>query len=134
MQERPMARGRDRHDAHQAAVAGLGRSLSRRARNHCELCGADGSLKVVEVPPTFDAPDPERAAMFCERCMRAVEGGRGAPGPDELRFLAEAVWAEVLPVQLTAVRLARTLSAQGVVWATELCEGLYLDEDTEALL
>ena len=48
-----MSKGRDKHHARLNAVAGLGRNLSRRARNHCELCGEGGSLKVIEVEPVF---------------------------------------------------------------------------------
>ena len=53
---------------------------------------------------------------------------------EELRFLMEAVWHEVLPIQLAAVRLCERLSGEGVGWAKDLREGLYLDPDIEALL
>jgi hypothetical protein len=38
----------------------------------------------------------------------------------------------VRPVQVTAVRLARRLSDDGVEWAIDLLSGLYLDPDIEA--
>ena len=34
-----MAKGRDKHQANAAAVAALGRNLSRRARNRCPAPG-----------------------------------------------------------------------------------------------
>ena len=40
--------------------------------------------------------------MVCEPCERAMAGGRGAPTPQELRFLEATVWATVLPVQIAA--------------------------------
>ncbi len=129
-----MSRGRQQHDARVAAVAGLGRQLSRRARNRCELCDDHTSLRVVEIPPLFEDPDTDRAVMICERCVALVAGGRGRPDPATLRFLEGTVWSETLPAQLAAVRATRQLAADGVQWATDLLDGLYLDDDTEALL
>ena len=129
-----MARGLDQHRQRKEAVAGLGRTLSRRAKNRCELCEDRTSLKVVEVEPVFEDPDEERAVMICARCERALTGGRGAPDPQELRFLEASVWATVLPVQLAAVRIARRLSDDEVTWARDLVDGLYLDDEVQALL
>jgi protein PhnA len=130
-----MSRGRQQHDARQAAIAGLGRQLSRRAKNRCELCDDHTSLKVVEIAPVLEDPDPDRAIMVCERCITVIQDGkRGRPDPSTLRFLEGTVWAEVLPAQLAAVRATRNLAGSGVQWATDLLDGLYLDEETEALL
>jgi len=54
--------------------------------------------------------------------------------PEELRFLMETVWHEIVPIQLASVRLAQRLSSEGVLWAAELVDGLYIDPDVEALL
>ncbi|MEL6343626.1 MAG: phnA protein [Myxococcota bacterium] len=129
-----MARGRERYQQRQAAVARLGRGLSRRAGNRCELCRTSGSLSVVEIAPIDpEAPDPARAAMLCARCAGLV-GGEKIRNPDELRFLEEAIWSEVLPAQLTAVRLLRTLIGQGVDWAVTANDALYLDPDVQELV
>lgn len=129
-----MARGRERHQARVAAVAGLGRQLSRRARSGCELCGESTALSVIEIEPVDpEEPLPERAAMLCERCA-ALVGGTLPRETAALRFVEQSVWAEVLPVQLAAVRLCRALAADGVDWAITTLDGLYLDPDTEALL
>ena len=127
-----MAKGRDKHQARLQAIAGLGRTLSRRAKNHCELCGEGGSLKVIEVEPVFEEPEIERAIMACPSCEDAL--GKKGPNPDTMRFLETAIWSETLPAQLAAVRLTRTLASQGVQWAIDALDGLYLDEDTEALI
>ncbi len=129
-----MARGYDQFYGRAADVAGLGRALSRRARAHCELCGASGSLQVVEIQPAFDEPDPDRALMACERCREAVSSTRGHLPSNELRFLSDVVWSELLPVQLAAVRLLQRLQDDGHAWAREVLEGLYLDPEVEALL
>ena len=129
-----MATGHDRFYGRRSSADGLGRQLSRRARNRCELCRPSTSLFVFEVEPVFAEPDPDRAVMICERCRRAVENARLRVDPEELRFLMETVWHEILPIQLASVRLCRRLSTEGVIWASELLESLYIDPDIEALL
>ena len=128
-----MARGRERHDARVSAVQALGRELNRRARSTCELCGDRTSLSVREVPPAPEEPSPERALLVCNRCSTLVAGGdlRRIP-TDELRFLAETVWAELPAVQVVSVRAARKLAEAGVAWAQEAADGLWLDEEIEA--
>lgn len=130
-----MARGRDAHQAHLSAVAALGRNLSRRASSRCELCEDRETLTVVEVPPAREEPAEDRALLLCPRCSGLVN--KGLPkrvNADELRFLEQAVWSDLLPAKLAAVRLTRKLAAQGVPWAQDILEGLWIDEDTEALL
>lgn len=127
-----MARGFDQHQQRVHALAGLGKELSRRARSRCELCGDSTSLEVVEVPPATEEPDPDRAVMVCARCRPAVDGGRMRGEPDTWRFLAEAVWSETAPVQVAAVRATRRLAEEGVDWAREALDGLFLDEAIEA--
>ena len=129
-----MAKGRDKHDAHQAALAALGRELSRRARSSCELCEERASLQVVEVPGGPSEPEVDWALMLCERCRLAVANSRRGPGASELRFIEGTAWSEIQPVQITAVRLARRLADEDVGWARDLVDGLYLDEAIEALL
>jgi len=63
-----------------------------------------------------------------------MDGGVKRSDPQTLRFLTETVWSEVLPAQLSAVRLIRVLAGEGVPWAQESAEALWLDEDIEALL
>lgn len=125
-----MAKGRDKHQAHKSAVQALGRGLSRRAKSQCELCAARTSLKVVEVPGSpYAEPDELWALMLCPRC-EGLGAGQQEP-PNTLRFLETAVWSELQPVQLTAVRLVRGVDA---AWARDCAEGLYLDPELEALL
>ena len=118
-----MARGRDRHQAHKAAVAALGRNLSRRAKSCCELCGESGSLKVVEVAGGPEDPAEDWALMLCERCQDLDR-----QDPASLRFLEGTMWSETVPAQVLAVRSLRKLAADEVVWATDALDGLWLDE------
>lgn len=125
-----MAKGRDKHKAHQDAVNGLGRSLNRRAKSHCELCAESTSLKVIEVSGSpFEEPDEQWALMLCGRCEGMVSGAQEPA--NTLRFLETAVWSEVQPVQVQAVRLIKGVDA---TWAQECAESLYLDPEIEALI
>ena len=127
-----MAKGRDKHAAHVAAVAALGRTLSRRARNRCELCDTSTSLKVIEVEPTEEEPTEERAVLVCASCESALAGRK--VDSNAFRFLEGVVWSEILPVQLCAVRLLRDFATADVAWARECLDGLFLDPETENLV
>ena len=125
-----MAKGRDKHKAKQEAVNALGRGLNRRAKSHCELCADSASLKVVEISDSpFEEPDEQWALMICGRC-EGLLAGQDEPA-NTLRFLETAVWSEVQPVQIQAVRLIRLVDA---VWAQDCTESLYLDPEIEALI
>jgi len=131
-----MASRRDRHQAHLAAVAALGKTLARRAKSCCELCEASGRLSVTEVPGGPEDPSEDWALLVCERCASVATGevARLRLRDDErdtLRFLTNAMWSEVRPAQIAAVRALRGLD---VPWATEALEGLWLDEAVEALI
>ena len=93
-----------------------------------------GRLTVVEVPPALEAPSPERAVLACDRCRSLMEAGIGKHNPATLRFLAETVWSEVLPAQLVAVRLLRSLAASGEAWAQEANDSLWLAEEAAELV
>ncbi|MCB9761836.1 MAG: hypothetical protein H6739_18545 [Alphaproteobacteria bacterium] len=128
-----MSRGRERHDAHQAALAGLGRALSRRAGNACELCGARGSLQVVELPGGPEEPEPDWALMLDAPCQALASASRFRD-PDAMRFLETTAWSETRPAQILAVRMLRQLAQDDVVWARDCVDGLYLDPEVEALI
>lgn len=127
-----MARGREQHEARVAAVNALGRELNRRARSRCELCGESTSLRVHEVPPAPEEPSVERAVLVCEACALLVAGELPRGERDRLRFLAETVWAELPAVQVVSVRTARRLAEEGVPWARDAVDGLWLDEAQQA--
>lgn len=125
-----MARGKDAHDAAKAALAALGKPLSRRARSQCELCGDGGPLSVVAIDGNpDDEPSEDWALLLCSRCAELVDGRR-LPA-DSLRFLETAMWSELRPAQIAAVRALRRLDAD---WAREALDGLWLDDEVEALI
>jgi hypothetical protein len=50
------------------------------------------------------------------------------------RFLEGVVWSEVLPVQLSAVRLLQRFADEDAAWARECLDGLFLDPEVESLV
>jgi protein PhnA len=130
-----MARGRDRHDERVAALAALGKDLSRRAGSACELCGAASGCQPIEVePPPEDGPELDAALLACPRCREALVARRLPGEPADYRFLEGVAWSEVLPVQVAAVRLLRRVAADGAAWAAECAEGLWLSDEVRARL
>lgn len=123
-----MARGRQAHQAAQQALNGLGKDLSRRARSGCELCGESEGCRPHLVPPTGEHLDIDSAILACPRCREALDGKRLPGTSDDYRFLETAIWAEVVPVQVAAIRLLRRLADNDVAWAREANEGLWLDD------
>lgn len=124
-----MAKGRDKYQAHQEALAALGRNLSRRARSRCELCGERSGLKPIEVEGGPEEPTEDWALLSCARCAAAVGGDLG--DANTLRFLEETMWSELRPLQIASVRLLRSIE---LPWAIAALEGLYLDPEVENLL
>ena len=129
-----MASGHEQFKQRQAAVAALGRPLSRRARSRCELCEASGTRLVpFEVAPIPEDPDPDHAVMLCVRCITGATGGKLAV--NEWRFLETAAWSDLAPIQVVAVRLTRRLAAEHRCdWADDLLGMLYLPPDVEEWL
>ena len=126
-----MARGHDQFKQRQAAIATLGRPLSRRARSKCELCEAAGTrLTPFEVAPLPEEPDPDRAVMLCDRCLKGAKGGRLAG--NEWRFLETSAWSEIAPVQVLSVRMVRRLADdRSIDWAADLLGMLYLPDQVQ---
>jgi protein PhnA len=122
-----MARGQEQYKQRQAAIAALGRPLSRRARSRCELCESSGTrLFPFEVEPIPEEPDPDHAVMLCERCIQGVTGA------NEWRFLETSAWSEVAPIQVVAIRMTRRLADEHACdWASDLLGMLYLPPEVE---
>ena len=128
-----MAKGFQKNKEHKEKVALLGKALIRRAKKRCELCEAQGeSMEVVEVAPAPKVPDPDHAIMICTACQAVLN--QDSPDPNQARFLETVIWSDIPAVQVTAVRLARQLAGQGVAWASELLETVYLSPETQAWL
>ncbi len=104
-----------------AAVGILGKFITRRSRGRCELCGGREGLRLWELPPFPEEPDPDNTLLTCARCRGWLESER--VDSLEARFLSGSVWSE-----LTAVREAtrRLLTATPVddPWVRDALEVL----------
>lgn len=127
-----MAKGREKFEERQAALALLGKDLARRARSRCELCETSGvPLRAYEVPPAPPEPAMDRCALVCHNCEDALTNPRLPLADAEWRCLGNTLWSDVPAVQVAVVRLLRRLAPRAD-WARELLEDALLDEGTLA--
>ena len=135
-----MAKGKEQHKHRQAAVSFLGRDPARRSKSRCELCRTQGSLSVTELAPVPDEPSSDHALLLCSDCIALAHNPPGLiceplnTSSRRYSFLNEAVWSEIAPVQIAAIRSLQVLAKNGASWATEVEETLYIPPDIEARL
>ena len=123
-----MAKGYDKHRQRQDDVNTFGRALARLAGSRCELCDDRGvALRPFEVPPLLDEADMDRTILICEPCLEGADGGR--LDQSRWRFLEGAIWSELPPAQVTAVRILRRLADDEITWALAVADGLYLEPE-----
>lgn len=104
-------------------------TLLQRCNSQCELCSSDSNLAVYDVPPDADG-SPERCVMICATCRDQIDNPDSIE-PSHWRSLSDSMWNPAAPVQVMAWRQLKTLSDQGEVWAQELLDMLYLEEDVK---
>lgn len=125
-----MVRGFEKNQERLQALSLLGKDLARRAHSHCELCGNSGvKLRTREIEPVTAEPVMEHCLLICEPC--ATEMDRRVPDTHYWRFLETVAWSELPALQVTAVRILRSIHAP---WARDLLEQLYLFPEAEAWL
>lgn len=78
------------------------------------------------VPPSNH---PDNEIMICGTCLAQLNNSAETDAK-YWRFLTEAMWSPVLPVQVVAWRMLSRLKNEG--WAAENLDMLYLDEETLA--
>ncbi len=128
-----MAKGYQKNKERIEQVSLLGKTLVRRAKKKCELCDVQGeSMSVIEIEPAPKIPDPDHAVLVCSTCQSIID--TDSPNPTQSRFLETAIWSEVPAVQVTAVRICQKLAAQGVNWAKDLLDTVYLSPEAEEWL
>lgn len=125
-----MVRGYDKNQERLSALGLLGKDLARRAHSRCELCGASGvKLRTREIEPVPAEPALTHCLLICDACNTELD--RRVPDINYWRFLETIAWSELPALQVTAVRLLRSISAS---WAEQLLEQLYLFPEAEAWL
>lgn len=111
-----------------AAVGVLGKALTRRSRGRCELCGERHDVRLYELAPFPEEPDPDRVVMACERCRRWLDTEEIEP--IQAHFLSSAVWSDVPPVKLAAARMLLAADFQEDPWLLDALEAADVDPVT----
>jgi protein PhnA len=123
-----MAKGRDKQDAYEAALQRLGRDLARRAKSKCELTGASGTLRTVDLEGPKVEPDLDHVVLVSPLVSDHLKG-RGLQNRNELHYLESAVWSDLSPVRRAAIAI---LSQIDEPWAEEAIENANMMEANEA--
>ncbi len=105
-------------------------TLQERSGSKCELCGSESNLAVYEIPPDFDG-STEQAVLLCNVCTDQINN------PDTLdanhwRCLNDSMWSQTPAVQAMAYRMLNRLVSQGELWAQDLLDMLYLEDEVKA--
>ena len=98
--------------------------LAKRSGNKCELCEANGSLKIYEVPPATGNMDD--AILVCPKCLAQIEK-KEELNSAHWQCLTTSMWSEVTAVQVLAWRMLNRLRNES--WAAEQLDMLYLDDE-----
>lgn len=103
-------------------------TLLERAASQCELCTSTDNLSSYEITPSDGTTD--QCILVCEHCLSQLTQ------PDTIninhwRCLNDSMWSQVPAVQVAAWRQLKHLSSLGEIWAQDLLDMLYLDDDTQ---
>ncbi len=104
--------------------------LQARADAKCELCGAEHALTAFPVPHS-PASDDDHSVALCTTCRGQLE----QPDTTEVnhwRCLGDSMWSQVPAVQVMAWRQLKNLSARGEIWAQDMLDMMYMEEETKA--
>ena len=105
------------------------KTLMHRCDSKCELCSAMENLSIFEVLPSDSTAD--QSIMICATCSSQLNAPESI-NINHWRCLNDSMWSQVPAVQVTAWRQLTQLSSMGELWAQDLIDMLYLDEETKA--
>jgi len=101
--------------------------LHKRSGSKCELCGAEQSLTVFQVPPVKNYTIDE-SILICSTCSDQIENPENTD-VNHWRCLNDSMWSSIPAVQVMAWRMLNRLKSEG--WPQDLLEMIYLDDDTK---
>ena len=101
-------------------------TLLERSHSQCELCSAEQSLSIYEVPPV-DGANSDKSVMVCDICKTQIEGSSELDTGHHWRCLNDSMWSQVPAVQIMAWRMLNRLRTEN--WAQDMLDMLYLDDD-----
>jgi hypothetical protein len=109
----------------------LGKALTRRSHGRCETCDARDGVRLYELAPFPEEPDPDRTLMACERCRRWLETGKIERM--EAHFLSTAAWSSLPAVRLAAGRMLLDCGDQEDPWLADALDAVGIDPATGEL-
>jgi len=101
-------------------------ALLDRCGSACELCAATSDLTAYIVMPKTGETIEEQVAV-CRTCSDALENNP-TEQVDHWRCLNDSIWNPNPAVQVTAYRILHAMD--GEVWAQNLANMMYMDEET----
>jgi protein PhnA len=99
--------------------------LIERSEKKCELCQAEGGLKVYEVAPQASTNE-DNCILICNKCLAQIEKKEELES-SHWKCLTTSMWSEVPGVQVAAWRMLNRLRNES--WAMESLDLMYLDDD-----
>jgi len=99
--------------------------LKARSGGKCELCAAEQSLKIYEVPGQKNTKE-EEDILICEKCQKQVEKKEELDA-SHWQCLTTSMWSEIPAVQVVSWRMLNRLRNES--WAAENLDMMYLDDD-----
>jgi len=104
--------------------------LQARANAKCELCGAEHALTAFPVPHS-PANDDDHSVALCTTCRGQLEQP-DTTDVNHWRCLGDSMWSQVPAVQVMAWRQLKALSTRGELWAQDMLDMMYMEEETRA--
>ena len=104
----------------------LEETLKLRSENKCELCKAETTTTLYEVP-FAKYKDENGCAMICSTCSAQIEK-KEMLNYQHWNCLTEAMWSEVPAIQVISWRMLNRLSDES--WAADNLDMMFLDDDT----
>ncbi len=99
--------------------------LKERSGNKCELCAAEGALKVYEVRVTAGSRE-DNEILLCDKCTKQIEKKEELDSK-HWQCLTTSMWSEVPAVQVASWRMLNRLKNES--WAADSIDMMYLDDD-----
>lgn len=100
-------------------------AVLQRSGNKCELCQAEGGLKIYEVGPQ-DRTTEDNCVMLCDKCRAQIDK-KEDPDAAHWACLTTSMWSEVPGVQVLSWRMLNRFRNES--WASDALDMMYLDDE-----
>jgi protein PhnA len=107
-------------------ISSMEKLLHDRSGSTCELCESKVNLSIYEVPAS--PAGAENHLLACEVCTTQISGTDKLES-NHWRALNKTMWNTIPSVQVMVWRILSRLKNEGELWASDLLDMLYLDED-----